>query len=56
MTHWDISVLQDSTAIYDIVNGVRVGVIKTNGNFATAFPDNQFQPNSLGQLILNPKY
>ncbi|MCH4830030.1 EndoU domain-containing protein [Flavobacterium columnare] len=48
--------LADGIAIYDIYKGVRVGIIKTDGKFATVFPDSEFQPNALGQLIKNPKY
>ena len=48
--------LADGIAIYDTYKGVRVGIIKTDGKFATVFPDSEFQPNALGQLIKNPKY
>jgi len=48
--------LADGVPLFDTYNGVRVGLIKTNGQFATIFPDNKFQPNSAGQLILNPKF
>ncbi|TDO72748.1 fibronectin type III domain protein [Flavobacterium chryseum] len=48
--------LADGVSIYDTYKGVRVGIIKTDGKFATAFPDSEFQPNALGQLIKNPKY
>lgn len=48
--------LADGVSIYDIYKGVRVGIIKTDGKFATVFPDSEFQPNALGQLIKNPKY
>lgn len=47
--------LANGEVLFDIYKGIRVGIIKTNGNFATIFPDNQFQPNSTGQLIQNPK-
>lgn len=48
--------LADGVPLFDIYNGVRVGLLKTDGQFATIFPDNKFQPYSAGQLILNPKF
>lgn len=48
--------LADGVSIYDTYKGVRVGIIKTDGKFATIFPDSEFQPNALDQLIKNPKY
>lgn len=36
--------VQDGIPIFDIFEGVRVGVMKTNGKPATIFPDNAYQP------------
>lgn len=46
----------DGVPVFDIYNGVRVGVMKTEGKLATIFPDNKYQPNSSGVLILNPRF
>ncbi|WP_411268908.1 EndoU domain-containing protein [Flavobacterium columnare] len=42
--------------IFDTYKGVRIGIIKTNGNWGTAFPDFNMQPNSVGVMIKNPKF
>lgn len=46
----------DGIPVFGIYKGVRVGVMKTNGKFSTAFPDNKFQPDASGTLVLNPKF
>lgn len=34
----------DGVAVFGDYNGVRVGVIKTNGEIGTIFPDSMLQP------------
>ncbi|MFD1177972.1 EndoU domain-containing protein [Paenibacillus puldeungensis] len=36
--------MADGVTIFGEYNGVRVGVIKTNGEIGTIFPDNMMQP------------
>jgi hypothetical protein len=48
--------LADGIPLFDNYKGVRVGIIKTNGKWATVFPDNYKQPNLAGNYITNPKY
>lgn len=35
--------------------GIRVGIIKTNGNPGTAYPDKLWQLDNLGNMVKNPK-
>ena len=36
--------IKDGEAVFAKYKGVRVGIIKTNGNIATVFPDYKMQP------------
>ena len=36
--------IKDGEAVFANYKGVRVGIIKTNGNIATVFPDYKMQP------------
>jgi len=43
--------IADGIAVYGEVNGVRVGIIRTNGKISTVFPDATIQPEIRSQII-----
>ena len=52
----DYDKLVDGDVIFDEYKGVNVGVQKTDGRFATTFPDNRFQYDKAGNVVENPKF